>query len=143
MYGRYPSLPHEILESSPVTHFGTVDDYWAELLVKLRRSHEMAKEAMTEASETRRIQHKKTIGGSRTHVEDEVFLKVEYLGKGLSEKLAPKWKSPYVLVLEVLSPAVYKLNAETVSRATVTCHAHRLKMAKLARDSATVFGRCV
>lgn len=126
VYGRDPDLPQELLTRPQLPYYGTLENYREELELRLRVSHELAREVSSMAAESRKGQYDKRSADADFEVGERVYLRVEQTGQGLSRKLAPKWKGPY-RVVEQLSSVVYRLRCSNGGRGTFTVHANRLK----------------
>ncbi|XP_075722202.1 uncharacterized protein LOC142765319 [Rhipicephalus microplus] len=126
LFGRDPVVPG-VAFCEPKGHYGTLDDYRAELTQRLQRAHNMASSTLRSAAELR----KKRLGPSRRDpkfkVGERVYIRIGAVVRGLARKLAAKWVGPYRIIERLLSVTMRVRNIKT--RESKVIHPNRLRRA--------------
>lgn len=126
-HGRDPGLPHEILDAPSVPKYACLEDYRAELTLRMRAAHEVTGEALRKSQACRKTQYDRKTKSPEFREGDRVYVDVRYPGKGLSQKLGQKWKGPY-RITRLVTPVVAQV--KEIKRGSVTTvHVNRLKRA--------------
>lgn len=126
-HGRDPRLPHEILDAPRVPNYGTLNDFKSELALRLQAAHDLAGEALRCSQERRKTLYDHGSRNPDFREGDRVYLDVRYPGRGLSQKLGPKWRGPYQVV-KLATPVTIRVK-ELATGAESTVHVNRLKLA--------------
>lgn len=127
VHGRDPVVPNSVLNGVRVVNYATADDYKCELAARLQTAHDIAREALKSAAESRKQRYDRKAKEVSLKVGSRVYLRIGEGAPGLSKKLSPKWKGPY-RVVERISPVNLKI-ADIASGKTEIVHANRLKPA--------------
>lgn len=128
LFGRNPVVPG-VAFCEPKEHYGTLDDYRAELTQRLQRAHHMASSTLRSAAELR----KKRLGPSRKDLKfkvgERVYIRVGAVVRRLARKLAAKWVGPYHIIERLSSVTMRVRNIKT--RESKVIHVNRLRQADL------------
>lgn len=130
LHGRHPTVPGTA-SLPPTTHYGTLDNYKAELEQRLRIAHDIARKALSSSAEARRQRRYPPDRIAKYQVGDLVYVKVSAKLPGLVRKLAPHWKGPFEVV-EVLSEVTVRLKG-VKHRDDKIVHVEKLKPASITK----------
>lgn len=123
MFGVQPNLPSSILKSPEFKY--TYDDYLDNLTLKLRKSHEIAKNNIIDSKEVNKKYYDKKVNNVYFSVGQLVYLLNEKTKKGQSKKLTPQYTGPYK-ILEINLPVNCTI---LIGKKPTKVHMNRLKHA--------------
>lgn len=126
LYGRDPVIPGVVFEE-PMGHYGTLDDYRAELTQRLQRAHKVASSTLRSAAESRKNRLIPFREDPKFNVGERVYIRVSAVTRGLTKKLAPKWVGPYRIIERLSSVTVRVRDIKTREKKVI--HVNRLRRA--------------
>lgn len=121
VFGNKPDLPSSV--TRPVEFKYTYDNYLDDLILKLQKSHELAKENIIQSKEKNKHYYDKKSRNIEFNIGDSVYLENHQIKKGNTKKFSKKYSGPYKIVK--LNPPVnctLKINNKNVR-----VHKNRLK----------------
>lgn len=121
VFGHSPELPTSI--TKPAEFKYTYDDYIDDLTLKLRRSHELARNNLLKSEDTNKSYYDKNSKEIEYKVGDEVYLTAQQFPK--SKKLSARYQGPFPIT-KIESPSNVTLK---IKRRHVTVHKDRIKHA--------------
>ncbi len=127
MYGREPKIPLDFVDQATQIVFGFDDDEYATqlqqhlesafIIVKTNRDHKI---------DQAKMRHDRTVRAAQFKINDQVWLQVKFVRKGIRRKLAARWEGPYQVVATI-GETSFRIKPIKKYGRTITVHRDRLK----------------
>jgi hypothetical protein len=127
MYGREPKIPLDFVDQATQIDFGFDDEEYAtQLQQRLESAFNIVKTNRDHKIDQAKIRHDRTVRAAKFKINDQVWLQVKFVKKGISRKLAARWDGPYQ-VIATIGETSYRIKPIKKYGRAITVHRDRLK----------------